>query len=110
MLLKILKSHGAWEKVTDNQQRPARANNVERSRYRTRCIKTVLCHSGLNLARCNTGPTALQIYSQYRLNWNSLRAILEYQISDRQAAPGFILIWYLGRKTPAAKAAVAASF
>jgi hypothetical protein len=50
--LKVLKPHGAGEKVTDDQQRPARAHDIERPRHRTRRIKAVLYHFGLNHLVC----------------------------------------------------------
>jgi hypothetical protein len=50
--LKVLKPHGAGEKVTDYQQRPARAHDIERPRHRTRRIKAVLYHFGLNHLVC----------------------------------------------------------
>src|SRR6266545_3160889 len=50
--LKVLKPHRAGEKVTDDQQRPAGAHDIERPRHRTRRIKALLRHSGSNHLVC----------------------------------------------------------
>nr|WP_249157973.1 hypothetical protein [Bradyrhizobium jicamae] len=43
-LLKILKAHGAGKQVPDDEQRPPRADDVERSGYRTSYVEALSCH------------------------------------------------------------------
>ncbi|MDF0518713.1 hypothetical protein P0R31_15890 [Bradyrhizobium yuanmingense] len=42
--LKILKAHGAGKQVPDDEQRPPRADDVERSGYRTSYVEALSCH------------------------------------------------------------------